>query len=73
MEALSSLASEAAVTLEVEQPLGLEIQKLTAKMQASAELWCWFRQCWCVPTRGRRSGSVGVCQLGDEAGDLSGS
>lgn len=35
VEVLSSLASEAARTLEVEQPLGLEIQKLTAKMQAS--------------------------------------
>lgn len=37
MEALSSLASEAAFTLEVEQQLGLEIQKLTAKMQVGAE------------------------------------
>lgn len=37
MEALSSLASEAAFSLEVEQQLGLEIQKLTAKMQVSAE------------------------------------
>lgn len=31
------MASEAALTLEVEQPLGMEIQKLTAKMQVSAE------------------------------------
>ena len=55
VEALSSLASEAARTLEVEQPLGLEIQKLTAKMQASV-----------VPPD---SGSVSVCQLGFWAGD----
>lgn len=37
VEALSSLASEAALSLEVEQQLGLEIHKLTAKMQVSAE------------------------------------
>lgn len=56
MEALSSLASEAAFTLEVEQQLGLEIQKLTAKMQVSAEL---------------DSGSVSVCRPGDRAGNLA--
>jgi hypothetical protein len=37
VEALSSLASEAALTLEVEQQLGLEIHNLTEKMQVSAE------------------------------------
>uniref|UniRef100_A0A8C8VWI2 Coiled-coil domain containing 142 n=1 Tax=Peromyscus maniculatus bairdii TaxID=230844 RepID=A0A8C8VWI2_PERMB len=37
VEELSSLASEATLTLEVEQKLGLEIQKLAAEMQVRAQ------------------------------------
>ncbi|GAB1290969.1 Predicted gene 42688 [Apodemus speciosus] len=56
VEALSSLASEAACTLEVEQLLGLEIQKLTAKMQLlpKASLSLFFQECYKQATQGLR-------------------
>ncbi|XP_059972598.1 coiled-coil domain-containing protein 142 isoform X2 [Mesoplodon densirostris] len=46
-EALSSLASEESLALEVEQQLGLEIQKLTAQIQLLPEesLSLFFQEC----------------------------
>nr|XP_048272510.1 coiled-coil domain-containing protein 142 isoform X2 [Myodes glareolus] len=54
VEDLSSLASEATLTLEVEQQLGLEIQKLTAKMQLLPEesLSLFFQECHKQATQG---------------------
>ncbi|KAK2503229.1 hypothetical protein MC885_011963 [Smutsia gigantea] len=53
-EALSSLASEERLTLEVEQQLGLEIQKLTAQMQLLPEetLNLFFQECHKQATQG---------------------
>ncbi|XP_021046794.1 coiled-coil domain-containing protein 142 isoform X2 [Mus pahari] len=54
VEALSSRASEAALTLEVEQQLSLEIQKLTAKMQLlpKESLGLFFQECHKQATQG---------------------
>ncbi|XP_050020888.1 coiled-coil domain-containing protein 142 isoform X2 [Alexandromys fortis] len=54
VEDLSSLASEATLTLDVEQQLGLEIQKLTAKMQLLPEesLSLFFQECHKQATQG---------------------
>ncbi|XP_051010732.1 coiled-coil domain-containing protein 142 [Acomys russatus] len=54
VEALSSLASEATSTLEVQQQLCLEIQKLTAKMQRLPEesLGLFFQECHKQATQG---------------------
>ncbi|XP_029334748.1 coiled-coil domain-containing protein 142 isoform X4 [Mus caroli] len=54
VEALSSLASEAALTLEVEQQLGLEIHKLTAKMQLlpKESLGLFVQECHKQATQG---------------------
>lgn len=54
VEALSSLASEAAFSLEVEQQLGLEIQKLTARMQLlpKESLSLFFQECHKQATQG---------------------
>ncbi|XP_005385553.1 PREDICTED: coiled-coil domain-containing protein 142 [Chinchilla lanigera] len=53
-EALSSLTSEENLTLEVEQQLGLEIQKLTAQMQLLPEesLSLFFQECHKQATQG---------------------
>ncbi|XP_057353051.1 coiled-coil domain-containing protein 142 isoform X2 [Manis pentadactyla] len=53
-EALSSLASEEKLALEVEQQLGLEIQKLTAQMQLLPEetLSLFFKECHKQATQG---------------------
>ncbi|XP_027285219.1 coiled-coil domain-containing protein 142 isoform X3 [Cricetulus griseus] len=54
VEDLSSLASEANLTLDMEQQLGLEIQKLTAKMQLLPEesLSLFFQECHKQATQG---------------------
>ncbi|CAO2605567.1 Coiled-coil domain-containing protein 142 [Lemmus lemmus] len=54
VEDLSSLASEATLTLKVEQQLGLEIQKLTAKMQLlpKESLRLFFQECHKQATQG---------------------
>ncbi|XP_021510415.1 coiled-coil domain-containing protein 142 isoform X2 [Meriones unguiculatus] len=54
VEALSSLASEATLSPEVEQQLGLEIQKLAAKMQLLPEesLSLFFQECHKQATQG---------------------
>ncbi|MBZ3890270.1 Coiled-coil domain-containing protein 142 [Sciurus carolinensis] len=53
-EALSSLASEEGLALEVEQQLGLEIQKLTTHMQLLPEesLSLFFQECHKQATQG---------------------
>ncbi|KAM5227638.1 coiled-coil domain-containing protein 142 [Ctenodactylus gundi] len=54
VEALSNLASEEALTPEMDQPLGLEIQKLTAQMQLLPEeaLNLFFQECHKQATQG---------------------
>lgn len=54
VEALSSLASEAALTLEVEQQLGLEIHNLTEKMQLlpKESLGLFVQECHKQATQG---------------------
>lgn len=53
-EALSSLASEESLTLEVEQQLGLEIRKLTTQIQLLPEqsLSLFFQECHKQATQG---------------------
>ncbi|CAH7133923.1 coiled-coil domain-containing protein 142 [Phodopus roborovskii] len=54
VEDLCSLASEATLTLEVEQPLSREIQKLTAQMRLLPEdsLNLFFQECYKQATQG---------------------